>query len=159
MSREIRTFAEGALRWVRASGTGGWQTASAPSNSLIGFVQAGTNFASAQMIVTISERGTPHHHKVTEYAPPEITFTYLQAVSGDMLFRQVGQLQGVSTEQFHLEIKHTDTEAPSITAQYWQFMNCTRISMSWTEGVDGNQLQETWRVLSMIGPTASGYLG
>lgn len=156
MSREVRIFAEGALRWVQASGTGAWKTASAAATALVGFVQAGMNFVSAQTVVTVPERGTPHHHKVTEYIAPEVTFTYLQSVSGALA--NPAQSSGVSTKQVHFEIKSTDTETPSVTGQYWHLMNCVMLSRGWTEGADGNQLQETWRALSMIGPTASGYL-
>ncbi len=44
------------------------------------------------------------------------------------------------------------------SAQYFQFMNGVKITEGWTEGENGNQLKETWRFLSMTGPTASGYL-
>ena len=157
MSREVRTFAEGALRWVKSSGTGGWTTASAAATALVGFVQAGTNFASAQTVVTVTERGTPHHHKITEVTPVELTFNYLQALTAHIALPITGAY-GVSTPLVHFEIKSTDTENPSITGMYWQMINCVLLSRIWTEGVDGNQLQETWRALSMNGPTASGYL-
>ena len=46
----------------------------------------------------------------------------------------------------------------SVTAQYFQFHNCVKVTEGWTEGENGNQWQETWRALSMTGPTGSGYI-
>ncbi len=64
MAREARVFAEGTLKWVQASGTGpAWATASAPASATVGFVQAGVSTNSAATIVTVKERGFPHHHK------------------------------------------------------------------------------------------------
>jgi len=156
MSREVRNFAEGALRWVQASGTGGWNTASAPASALVGFVQAGQAYKSARNIATVAERGLPHHHKFVASEAPELTFTYLQAVTGNKPAAATGS--GVSTQQLHFELKSTDTEAPSVTGQYYQFANGVKLSEGWTEGEQGNQWQETWRFLSMVGPTGSGYL-
>jgi len=157
MSREVRTLAEGTLRWVQASGSGNWNTASAPTSALVGFVQAGTNFVSAQGVVTIMERGTAHHLKKISVDSLQVKFTYLQAVTANMANPALSS--GVSTPQVHFEVKSVDVENPTVTAQYFQFLNCVLESRGWTEGANGNQLQETWRALSMTGPTASGYLG
>lgn len=157
MAREARTFAEGSLRWVQASGTGGWATASAPISALVGFVQAGLGFQSARNMVTIMERGVPHHHKFVSQEPPQITFTYLQAVTAN--FANPATASGVSTPQVHFELRHTDTETPAQTAQYFQFHNGVLLSRNPTEGENGNTIQETWKFLSMVGPTASGWLG
>lgn len=156
MSREARTFAEGSLRWVQASGTGGWNTASAPVSGLMGFVQAGANFQSARNMATVMERGRPHHHKFVSEDAPQIQFTYLQAVTASMA--NPATASGASTPQVHLELRATDTENPTVTAQYWQFHNGVLLSRGWTEGENGNQIQETWKFLSMVGPTASGFL-
>ena len=156
MAREVRTFAEGAVRWVQASGTGGWATASAALTALVGFVQAGAAWNTAQTIVTVMERGSAHHHKVTEQPASTVTFSYLQAVTGAISNPAVAS--GASTKQIHLELKGTDTELPSVTGQYFQFMNCVLESRGWSEDVGGNKFQETYRYLSMNGPTASGYL-
>jgi len=156
MAREVRTFAEGALRWVQASGTGGWATASAPATALVGFVQAGMTYTSARGVVTVMERGTAHHHKVTTVNAQEFQFIYLQAVTGNKAAPATAS--GASTPQVHLELKITDTELPSVTAQYFQFHNCVKVTEGWTEGENGNQWQETWRALSMTGPTGSGYI-
>jgi len=156
MSREARIFAEGSLRWTQASGTGGWNTASAPVTALVGFVQVGTTYTSARNVATVTERGTPHHHKTLALTPIEVTFTYLQAVTANKA--SPAQSSGVSTPQVHFELRHQDNEVAAASAQYFQFMNAIKISEGWTEPEDGNRWQETWRCLSMTGPTASGYL-
>lgn len=156
MSREARVFAEGSLRWVQASGINGWATASAPVSALVGFVQAGERFNSAANMAVIKERGVPHHHKKLGAEAIEIQFTYLQAVTANI--PNPATASGVSTKQVHMEIRHQDDEVAAASAQYFQLMNGVRITQGWTEGENGNQLQETWRFLSMTGPTASGYL-
>lgn len=156
MSREARIFAEGALRWVQASGVGGWGTASAAGTALMGFVQAGLKIASARNVTTVKDRGFPHHHKVVGAEPIDVQFTYLQAVTANMAKPATGS--GVSTPQSHFEIRHTDAEVAAASAQYWQLMNGVLLSQQWAEAEDGNTIQETWRFLSMTGPTASGYI-
>jgi len=156
MSREARIFAEGSLRWVQASGTGAWNTASAAATGLVGFVQAGTTLNSAATIVTVKERGIPHHHKRAGSEVIEVQFTYLQAVTANMA--NPATSSGVSTQQVHFELRSQDNEVAAASGQYWQLHNCVLASRGWTEGEEGNQLQETWHALSMVGPTASGYL-
>lgn len=156
MSIEVRTFAEGALRWAQASGTGGWATASAAQTALLGFVQAGLRVNSARVVQTIMDRGLPSHHKVVESTPPDVQFTYLLAVTANMANPATGS--GVSTPQAHFELKVTDTEKPSLTAQYFQFQNGVMVSRAPTEAVAGDQIVEVWRFLSMAGPTGSGYI-
>lgn len=156
MSREVRTLAEGNLRWIQASGTGAWNTASAAASALVGFVQAGTNFVSAQGVTTIMERGTAHHLKRVSVDSVPVKFTYLQAVTANIA--NPAQSSGVSTPQVHFELKTTDTENAAATAQYFLFLNCVLESRGWTEGANGNQFQESWRALSVVGPTGSGYL-
>src|SRR3990172_11579920 len=108
MAREVRIFAEGSLRWVQASGTGGWATASAPITALMGFVQAGLAIASARNFTTVMERGVPHHHKFLDEQPPEVTFTYLQAVTANMA--NPATASGVSTPQMHFQLRSQDNE-------------------------------------------------
>jgi len=158
MTREARIFAEGSLRWVQASGTGAlWATASAPGSALVGFVQAGVSHTSAQNVITVNERGRPHHHKIGGWEPIEVQFTYLQAVTANIA--NPATASGVSTPQVHLELRYQDNEVAAASGQYYQFYNCVLLSRGWTEAEDGNQYQETWRALGMLGPTASGYLG
>lgn len=156
MSREARVFAEGALRWAQASGTGAWNTASGAATALVGFVQVGARFASAANMATVMDRGLPHHHKKLGAAPIDVTFTYLQSVTANMANPATGS--GVSTKQAHFEVKINDDESPTLTAQYYQFMNGIMISRGWTEAEQGDQFQENWRFLSMTGPTGSGYI-
>lgn len=156
MSREVRTFAEGAIRWVQASGTGTWVTASGAATALVGFVQAGASWSTAQTVVTVMERGSAHHLKVTEQPANTVTFSYLQAVTANMA--NPAQTSGASVKSVHLELKGTDTENPTLTGQYFQFMSCVLESRGWTEDAGGNKFQETWRYLAMTGPTGSGYL-
>ena len=157
MSREARVFAEGTLKWVQASGTGAaWGTASAPASATVGFVQAGTTTNSAATIVTVKERGYPHHHKQVGAEPIEIQFTYLQAVTANMA--NPATASGVSTKQVHFELRQQDNEVAAASGQYFQMWNCVLVSRGWTEGEEGNQYQETWNALGMLGPTASGYL-
>ena len=103
------------------------------------------------------ERGVPHHHKIVAADPLEVQFTYLQAVTANLA--NPATASGVSTPQVHMELRSTDTETPAATGQYWQFHNGVMLRRGWTDGENGNPLQETWRFLAMNGPTASGYLG
>src|SRR3970040_1696217 len=155
MAREVRTFAEGALRWAQASGTGGWATASGALTALIGFVQAGMTYNSARGVPPFMKRGTPNHHKSTTVNAQKLQFTYLQAVTGNKAAPATAS--GASTPQVHLELKITDTELPSVTAQYFQFLNCVKATEGWAEGENGNQWQETWRGVSVVGPSGRGY--
>ena len=156
MAREVRIYAEGALRWAQASGTGGWNTASAPATALVGFVQAGVAFNSAANMLTVKDRGVPHHHKKLGAEPVTVDFTYLQAVTANMA--NPATASGVSTKQIHMELRYQDDEVAAASAQYYQFMNGVLLSRGWTEGENGNAFKESWSFLSMTGPTASGYI-
>ncbi len=83
-------------------------------------------------------------------------FTYLQAVTANMA--NPATASGVSTKQVHFELRQQDSEVAAASAQYFQMWNCVLVSRGWTEGEEGNQFQETWNALGMLGPTASGYL-
>jgi len=155
-AREARNFPEGALRWIQASGTGAWNTGSAAISGLMGFIQPGAAYTSAQTVQTVMERGSAHHHKVTQQPPGTVTFAYLQAVTANK--PDPAQSSGVSTKQIHLELKSTVTEDPTVTAQYIRWHNCVKESEGWAEAENGNVWTETYRWLSMVGPTASGYI-
>lgn len=155
--REVRVFAEGSLRWAQASGTGGWATASATPTALVGFVQAGMSFTSGVNLATIYDRGQPHHHKVVSVTPVEVTFDYLLAATANIV--QPATAIGASTKQAHFELRINATEDSPTSYMYYQFANGVRESIDFTEGEEGNSFAETWRFLSMTGPTASGYLG
>lgn len=102
------------------------------------------------------ERGVPHHHKFLDEQAPEVTFTYLQAVTANMA--NPATASGASTPQIHFQLRHQDNEVAAASAQYWLMMNGVLLSRNPTEDPAGNQIAETWRFLSVIGPTASGYL-
>lgn len=161
MPNEARVFAEGSLRFVQASGTGGslisaMVTASAPATGLVGLVQAGTKGPSAQMVETIKERGVPHHHKVIGKEAGEVTFSFLEAVTANDPALRIGTAAGASVPMAHFELKSKAPEDAS--ALYYQFYHCTLVSNNWSEEEKGNAREQTWRYLSMVGPTASGYL-
>lgn len=156
MSREIRIFAEGSFRWVQASATGGWKTASAAVTALVGFVQVGTNFESAATYAMVKERGQPHHHKSLGSDFIEAEFTYLQAVTANM--PSAATASGVSTPQLHMELRHDVDELGGGTAQYSQFMNGVMLSRGFNEGEEGNEVRDRWRFLSVELFTGSGYI-
>jgi len=156
--REVRIMAEGAMRWVVASGTGQtWGTASAPVTGLIGFVQAGGTFTQTRNVLTVKERGVPHHHKVLGREPIEFNMTFMQAVTANYP-PTASTSQGASVPQVNFELMHTVSELGGPTAQYHQFVNATFVSQQFTEPEDGNRYQQTWRAINYVGPTASGYL-
>ena len=157
---EVRVHAEGALRWVQASGSGGgpggWATASAAATALVGFVQADFSFDSAQNLVTVKNRGVPDHVKVIGREHVTLNLTYLQAITANMA--NPATASGVSVPAVHFELLYDVAELPDPTAQYFQFNHATLESRGFAEGEEGNQWKETWRVLQMTGPTASGYI-
>ncbi len=150
---EVRTMREGTLWFVYASGSGSaWATASAPTSGLLAFVESMT-FRSAQTVTTIMERGTPHHHKVTEVAPIEITVrakwtgAFPTAISGS----------GASVPMFHLEYKAVQPELGN-TGRYYQFHGCVSQGPSFNEQAQGDTIEHSFRALAMNGETASGFL-
>lgn len=157
---EPRVFAEGTLRWVAASApNGGWLTASAPisASGAVGFVQAGMSHASAAKRATISDRGIPVHHKNIGREPIEITFTFMEAITANNPagYKTTGASQSLPL----LHFEHKATAAEDGSAYYYQYHHGTLIDDTWTEGEEGNAKKQTWRFLSMTGPTASGFLG
>ncbi len=157
---EVRVFAEGALRWAQASGTGGaWATASGASTALVGFVQAGFSNTSAQRAVTITDRGIPKHHKVIGREPVTLTLEFLQAVTANDPAISVATSLGASTPMLHFELKSDSVELGAGSATYRQFRYAVLTDNQWTEGEEGNVARQTWVALEMNGPTASGYLG
>ena len=154
---EIRTFREGTLRWVQASGTGGWNTASAPRSGLIGFVQPGFDFVQQKDFITISDRGTPKHHKLVQVEAGQGAFNVLFGVTAE--YPDIVTASGVSTPQIHLEFRQEVTEIGATSGMYFQLLNCVEMGRKFTEDPQGNKYQFSFRYLSAIGPTASGYLG
>lgn len=156
--REVRNFAEGSIRWVQASGTGiAWGTASAPATALIGYVQAGMAVKQSQTMETIAERGLPNHHKFVSKQPPEVTLTFLNAVSANWPPTAV-TAAGASVPQVHFEIRKDVRELGGPTAEYWQLINCVFLNQDFGEAENGDTIAQTWRAMYVLGPTASGYL-
>lgn len=157
---EVRVFAEGALYWVQASGTGGtFGTASAASGTLVGYVQAGMNQTSGQRLVTIMDRGNPKHHKVIGKEPIELTIEFLQAVTANDPAITVATSPGASTKMLHMELKSDSVELGGGSATYRQFRYGALSDNQWTEQEEGNVARQTWVFLEMNGPTGSGYIG
>lgn len=155
MPSEIRTFAEGTLRVVQASGSGRtWSTAATPNSALFGYVQAGMSVASARTINTMMERGFPDHHKFGEAAPVTVTFT----------FKQTGTItawltaSGASVPMLHIEHRASAPENGTSTGVFNQFMGAILESVNWTENADGNTIQMAFRALAANLFTGSGYL-
>lgn len=150
---EVRIAREGSLRWVQASGTGStWATASAPTSGFAGFV---TDFShtSAQTVVTIMERGTPHHHKISELAPIDVSVTFQWTGT----YPVAGSGAGASVPMFHLEFKALRPEDGAPTGYYYQFYGCAMENDEFTEAADGNTHALTFKALGMSA-NASGFL-
>lgn len=150
---EVRTMREGTLRFVQASGSGNtWATAATPVSGLFGYVQSFT-WTSGQTVTTISERGTPDHHKVTNVEPIQLAFstywtgTIPTAASG----------AGASVPMYHLEFRATAAELGS--SYYVRAYGVVPQSIQFTEALEGDTLQWTCVALGMGGPTTSGFLG
>ena len=154
--REVRIYAEGSLRWAEASGTGGWTTASGAPTALVGFVLPGATYRSARTVALVAERDAPHHHKLLSNDPVELQFAYRQAVTANR--PNPATASGATVPKVHFEIKTLIQESPTFTAHYFQFEHCAKIAEGWMETPAGNVWTETWRALSMTGPTGSGYL-
>lgn len=156
---EVRVFAEGRLGWVVSSGTaGGWTTAAGAVSSMgpVGYVQAGFQGASAAKIVTVMDRGVPSHNKQVGREPVEVTFEFLIAASANNPALNRTTAGGASMPLKHFELKMAAGE--STTAHYYQFHHGALVDDQLTEAEEGNKARQTWRFLSMTGPTASGYL-
>jgi len=152
---EVRNRREGALRWVQASGSGStWATSSAAATALMGFVRNFT-WTSAKTIQTISDRGTPNHHKTVDLQPINGSFDVAWANTGQ--FPNPLRSSGASVEMVHLELKMTAVEAGA--AYFYQFHGAAIAQNQFTEGDQENALSYQFQALAMVGPTASGYLG
>ena len=156
MPNEVRNLAEGTLRWVQASGTGGWATASAPASGLFGYIQGGMNFQQPRQYETVYNRGTAGHFKLVRVENGKLSFDLLWGVTADYPPTAV-TASGVSTNQIHLEWRNTAPEAGG--ALYWQFYNCVQATPKVTENERGDQVSFEFLYLAHNGTTASGYLG
>lgn len=151
---EVRVMIEGSMRLVQASGSGtAWQTASAPASGIFGFVQSMT-FTSAQTVTTISDRGRPNHHKITQLAPIDLTVNYLwtgatpEAASG----------ASATVPLWHMEYRASANEIGATSAFYYDFYGAALQSVQFTEAAAGNTIAAKYVCLGMSGENPSGYL-
>lgn len=151
---EVRTLAEGTLRWILASGSGTtWATASAAASGTFGYVTE-FSYTSGQRTVQISDRGVPTHNKVVGKDAIQVQTTFLwtghipSAISGS----------GASVPMFHIEHVANAPENGN-TGRYHQFHGAVVGSQQLSEAEEGNTIQLQFMALAMNGPTASGYLG
>jgi hypothetical protein len=162
MGQEVRTYREGTLRWVQASGRGtGWNTASAPQSGLFGFVEAGANFQpGANEFVRIYNRGTLSHNKLVRNLPVEGAFTVLEGVTGDWPdTRPIATASGATVPMIHLEFKYSYVELGAASGYYYQLMGVAfPEGVRVTENPEGNTREYTFVALTATGPTASGFL-
>lgn len=154
---EVRVFREGTLRWVQASGTGAWNTASAPRSGLIGFVQAGFDFVQQKDFIQVMDRGVPKHHKLVSVQGGKASFNVLFGVTAD--YPDIITSSGVSTPQIHLEFRQQMDEVAAASGLYFQLLNAVELGRKFTEDPQGNKYQINFEYLSSVGPTGSGYLG
>lgn len=155
MPSEVRTLAEGTLRYVQATGSGRvWATGTTPVSGVMGYVQAGMSIQSARTVTTIMERGVPDHHKITEAAP--ITTTYTFKHTGVIPTAVVGA--GASVPMWHFEHRASAVENGTVTGVFHQLIGSVIESINWTENADGNTVQITLKSLAANLFTGSGFL-
>ena len=157
---EVRVQAEGVLRYVQASASGGdasglrvWATGSGASNDVFAYVQS-FSFTSARQMATISDRGLPTHHKETTKDPINVTFQCLW--TGSTPFP--ASADGASIQAWHLEFKANNPEEGG-TGRYYQFHGAAVQQTQFTENAEGDTVDFTVMALGVNGPTGSGYLG
>ncbi len=164
--REVRTQLEGELRWVHASGTGGWLTAGNPTASgvaptaaataLLGFVQAGLSTNKVQNFNAMMDRGVPKHHKFGGAPAPEVTFTVLFGITAN--YPPQITSSGVSVPAVHFELKMREDEFATGSGMYYQWMNCIPLGRQFGEAEAGDTLAFSYRALSLNEYTGSGYI-
>lgn len=152
---EVRVMSEGTLRWVQQSGSGRtWATGATQPSGIVGLVQPGFTWSSAKTITTISERGVPDHHKVTEFAPIKGSF---QVLATGTFPTQITS-SGTTVPMMALELRHSAAELGSNSAVYHQFMGVPFDSFKYTEAKEGNKYDVTFIALACTTFTGSGYL-
>jgi hypothetical protein len=163
MPQEVRTLAEGTLRWVQAgaaatTGVTGWVTASAPASGLFGYVQAGMTFSRTETFVGIHDRGVPKHFKHTKTEIGKGNFKLLYGITADYPATAL-TASGWSVPMVHLEWRANYTENGTASGIYWQLHNVVIDTPKLTEAENGDDATYDFQFISWNGPTASGYLG
>lgn len=152
---EVRTQAEGLLRWVQASGSGlTWATASAPASGIVGFVQSFSHTNPTEFTV-IRDRGRISHHKFSQEGDKEVSLEFLW--TGNYAV-PTATASGASVPMFHLEFRASAAETPG-TGFYYQYHGCVYTTNDFTENAEGDSIKLTLRPLAVNGPTGSGFLG
>lgn len=151
---EVRVQVEGSLRFVQASGSGrSWATGSAPTSGLLAFVQS-FQFTSAQTITTISDRGIPDHHKITQKAPIQLTVNALWTGANPL----AASGASATVPMYHLEFRASAGEIGAASAFYYDFYGAALQQVQLQEQAAGNTIQLQYMCLGMSGANTSGYL-
>jgi hypothetical protein len=153
---EGRTFYEGELRWVQASGTGVWATASAAATGLIGYVRAGMNTTETFRYATVMDRGMPKHHKFQGKDPVEVTFDVIYGITAN--YPNPATASGMSVKAVHLELKSRTDEWTTASGLYMQWMGAVLLSRRFSEAEDGDTVSFTYRALNCSAFMGSGYI-
>lgn len=163
-NQETRILSEGSLRWVQAgSGTGatvttGWITASAAATGLFGFVRAGMAFAQQQNYQDVKDRGIVKYFKLIDQNVGTLSLKLGYGVTADYP-PTAATASGFSTQQIHLQWKADTREVGGgWTGLYYLFTNCVNMGPRVTEGDNEDTMDFDFRFVTMVGPTASGYL-
>lgn len=116
------------------------------------------SFSSAATITTIMERGTPHHHKLTERSRIEPSVSFLWTGNNAMPSAITGT--GASVPMFHLEFKATRNEdgTGAGSGYYYQFMGAAMQSFDFKEAKEGDNLTLKFACLAISGANTSGFL-
>ncbi len=154
MANEVRVHAEGSLRWVQASATTGWRTASAPQSGILAFTEK-VSHESGRTLTVIKDRGIPNHFKETERNEIKIDVDVLW--TGALPTAASGA--GVTVPLYHLELRASAEELGAGSAWYYQYHGVAPESIKVDpSNKDGGKVTLSFKALSMNGPTASGYL-
>jgi hypothetical protein len=154
--REVRTQLEGELRWVQASGTGTWSTASGAATALMGYVQAGLSTNKVQNFNTMTDRGVPKHHKRADAPAPEVTFTVLFGITAN--YPPQITASGMSVPAIHLELKMRQDEFVTASGLYYRWIGCVPLSRQFGEAEAGNTLAFSYRALAIDEYAGTGYI-
>ena len=155
MAGEIYVAMEGDLRFVIHSGNQpSWATASAPVSGTFGLLRSFT-FTSAQTTIIVKERGIPNHMKRTEKMEINGSFQFLWTG-----YEMASATQNSTMELYNIEFKARNSAQGTNagTGRFFQFHGVAIDSQQFTENTDGDTIDIPFKALSMVGPTASGYL-
>lgn len=155
---ETRTMIEGNVRWVQASGNGSaWVTASAAPTGLLGFVTNMQWGIRQQEHIAIMNRGQFSHWKAGDKGVLAGSFDLIYGITAEYPPTAV-TAGGASLPIIHLEHKMLASEVGATSGVYHIFAGVVIDSVQITEGKP-NSMTFNFQAATVIGPTASGYLG